>query len=198
MKAALLRAPDEAAAYGDFAEPVVSAGHDLVTLVAAGIHPSVRSLAAGRHYGATRRWPIIPGVDAVARTADGRLVFTGYLEAPYGTLAERMAAPSTMQLPLPAGASPVAIAGGLNPGLASWMPLSARAKTRARPSGAGASPTPSPTATPTGVKKSLIHDVDGVIQITPVAISHALNVTGPIFVRPFRGSRVSGSSMASP
>jgi hypothetical protein len=44
------------------------------------------------------------------------------------------------------------------------------------------------------VKKSLIHDVDGVIQITPVAISHALNVTGPIFVRPFRGSKVSGSS----
>jgi NADPH:quinone reductase-like Zn-dependent oxidoreductase len=127
MKAAILRAPDEAAEYGDFAEPVVSVGHDLVTLVAAGIHPIVRSLAAGRHYGATSGWPIIPGVDAVARTADGRLVFTGYIDAPYGTLAERMAVPSTMQLPLPAGASPVAIAGGLNPGLASWMPLTARA-----------------------------------------------------------------------
>ncbi|MGO8946730.1 MAG: hypothetical protein ACLQUY_03505 [Ktedonobacterales bacterium] len=63
-------------------------------------------------------------------------MYTGYVEAPYGTLAERMAVPSTMRLPLPAGANPVSIAGGLNPGLSSWMPL----KTRAAEIGALAGP----------------------------------------------------------
>jgi NADPH:quinone reductase-like Zn-dependent oxidoreductase len=63
----------------------------------------------------------------VARTRDGQLIYTGYVEAPYGTLAERMAVPARMRSPLPANADPVRVAGGLNPGLSSWMPLHARA-----------------------------------------------------------------------
>ena len=114
-------APGQAPRFGDFAEPVVTAGRELAELVAAGIHPVTRSLAEGRHYGSTDGYPLIPGVDAVARTADGTLRYTGYTEAPYGTLAERMAVPGGMRLP--AGAEPVAVAGGLNPGLSSWMPL---------------------------------------------------------------------------
>lgn len=62
----------------------------------------------------------------MARTADGEVIYTGYVAAPYGTLAEPMAVPGGMRLPLPAGADPVAVAGGLNPGLSSWMPLLAR------------------------------------------------------------------------
>lgn len=127
MKAAIVSAPGSAPAYGEFAEPVVSEGRELVSLVAAGIHPIVRSLAAGRHYGSTDTWPLIPGVDAVARTADGVLIYTGFVEAPYGTLAERMAVPAGRRLLLPTGADPVQIAGGLNPGLSSWMPLKMRA-----------------------------------------------------------------------
>jgi NADPH:quinone reductase-like Zn-dependent oxidoreductase len=127
MKAAVVRTADAAPEYGEFDEPLVREGRELVELVAAGIHPVVRSLAAGRHYGSTDAWPLIPGVDAVARTADGALIYTGFVEAPYGTLAERMAVPAAMRLPLPTGADPVQVAGGLNPGLASWMPLQARA-----------------------------------------------------------------------
>jgi len=111
--------------YADFDEPVAGEGREIVELVAAGIHPVVRSLAEGRHYGSTGSWPLIPGVDAVARTADGSLVYTGFVEAPYGTLAERMAVPASLGQPVPEGADPVQIAGGLNPGLASWMPLQA-------------------------------------------------------------------------
>ncbi len=121
MKAAVMDAPGQPPRFGDFAEPVVTAGHELADLVAAGIHPVTRSLAEGRHYGSTDGYPLIPGVDAVARTADGTLRYTGYIQAPYGTLAERMAVPGGM--PLPAGAEPAAVAGGLNPGLSSWMPL---------------------------------------------------------------------------
>ena len=126
MKAAILHAPDGTPEYSDFAEPIVREGRELVTLVATGIHPVVRSLATGRHYGSTGAWPLIPGIDAVARTVDGTLVYTGYVEPPYGTLAERMAVPSTIRFQLPADADPVSIAGGLNPGLASWMLLKTR------------------------------------------------------------------------
>ncbi|HEX7267384.1 MAG TPA: zinc-binding alcohol dehydrogenase family protein [Streptosporangiaceae bacterium] len=126
MKAAVKRTPDTPPGYGDFPEPVAGEGREIVELAAAGVHPIVRSLAEGHHYGSTGTWPLIPGVDAVARTPSGTLVYTGYVEAPYGTLAERMAVPATMQLPLPQGAEPARIAGGLNPGLASWMPLQSR------------------------------------------------------------------------
>jgi NADPH:quinone reductase-like Zn-dependent oxidoreductase len=125
MKAAVIASASAPPAYGDFDEPIVREGRELVQLVATGIHPIVRSLAEGRHYGSTGLWPLIPGVDAVARTADGTVVYTGFPEAPYGTLAERIAVPA-FGLSLPEGADPLPIAGGLNPGLASWMPLQAR------------------------------------------------------------------------
>jgi len=123
MKAAVLRGPGSVPEYADFEEPPVQSGRQVVDLVAAGIHPVVRSLAAGRHYGSSGMYPMIPGVDAVARTADGGLVYTGFVQFPYGTLAERMAVPATMKLPLPDGAEPARVAGGLNPGLSSWLPL---------------------------------------------------------------------------
>jgi NADPH:quinone reductase-like Zn-dependent oxidoreductase len=123
MKAAVLRGPDGIPECADFDEPPVPSGRELVELAAAGIHPVVRSLAANRHYGSTGTYPLIPGVDAVARTADGTLVYTGYVQPPYGTLAERMAVPIAMKLPVPEGVKPESVAGGLNPGLSSWLPL---------------------------------------------------------------------------
>ena len=126
MKAAVKHTPEDAPSYGDFPEPVAGEGREIVELAAAGIHPLVRSLAEDGHYGSTGTWPLIPGVDAVARTAEGTLVYTGFVEAPYGTLAERMAVPATLRQPLPGSAGPAQIAAGLNPGLASWMPLRSR------------------------------------------------------------------------
>jgi NADPH:quinone reductase-like Zn-dependent oxidoreductase len=126
MKAAVLRSPGGVPEYAGFEEPPVPPGRELVELAAAGIHPVVRSLAAGRHYGSAGSYPLIPGVDAVARTAGGGLVYTGHVQSPYGTLAERMAVPATMKLPLPAAAEPERVAGGVNPGLSSWLPLRSR------------------------------------------------------------------------
>ncbi len=120
-------APDATPEYGEFPEPDVGEGHELVELVATGIHPFVRSVAEGRHYGSAGTWPLIPGVDAVARTVGGDLIFTGFVHPPYGTLAERMAIPGAMRFALPSGADPIAVAGGMNPGLSSWLPLKARA-----------------------------------------------------------------------
>ncbi|MHA7985418.1 zinc-binding dehydrogenase [Rathayibacter sp. CAU 1779] len=126
MKAAIIESAGSAPVYGDFAEPETSDGRELVSLVAAGIHPVVRALATGSHYGSHGLWPAIPGVDAVARTKDDTLIYTGFVAAPYGTLAEQMAVPAALRLPLPAEADPVQVAAGMNPGLSSWMPLNAR------------------------------------------------------------------------
>src|SRR5262245_12873486 len=126
MKAAVVASPGAKPQYKEFPEPVVADGERLVELVAAGIHPVVRALASGAHYGSEGVYPMIPGVDAVARTSDGALVYTGFVKAPYGTLAERMAVPSRFQMELPQGADPIQIAGGVNPGVSSWMPLTVR------------------------------------------------------------------------
>jgi NADPH:quinone reductase-like Zn-dependent oxidoreductase len=126
VRAALVKAPDAVPEYGEFADPSAEEGYELVELVAAGLHPIVRSLAAGRHYGSTGSWPLIPGVEAVARTAAGELIYTGFVRPPYGTFAERIAVPKRMRIALPTGADPVQIAGGVNPGLSSWLPLHAR------------------------------------------------------------------------
>jgi len=127
MKAAIVKSPGATPEYGEFADPSVEDGYELVELVATGLHPIVRSLAAGRHYGSTGAWPLIPGVDAVARTPSGDLIHTGLVNPPYGTFAQRMAVPKKMRVPLPSAADPVKIAAGLNPGLSSWLPLNARA-----------------------------------------------------------------------
>jgi NADPH:quinone reductase-like Zn-dependent oxidoreductase len=126
MKAAILEAPNAVPVYGDFADPTAGPGTQVVELVAAGIHHVTRSVAAGRHYGSDGAYPLIPGLNAVARTGDGQLVFTSSSPPPYGTFAERIASPDAMRFPLPDGAPPAAVAAGINPGLASWLPLQAR------------------------------------------------------------------------
>ena len=123
MQAAVVFGAGEVPRFSEFAEPQVEPGHEVVTLVAAAIHPVVRSKASGAHYSSAGAFPLIPGVDAVARTADGTLVYTGGVEEPYGTFAERISVPSRVMAPLPEGADPVAVAAGMNPGMASWMPL---------------------------------------------------------------------------
>jgi NADPH:quinone reductase-like Zn-dependent oxidoreductase len=126
MKAAVIDAPGGSAHYGDFAEPGEQDARQVVELVAAAIHPIVRGLASGRHYGSSDQWPLVPGVDAVVRSAAGVLAFSGYPQPPYGTLAERISVPSFLWNPLPEGADPARVAGGMNPGMASWLPLNAR------------------------------------------------------------------------
>jgi NADPH:quinone reductase-like Zn-dependent oxidoreductase len=126
MKAAILYSADSLPVYGDFAAPAPGPDRQIVELVAAGIHHVTRSVAAGRHYGSGGPYPLIPGLNAVARTADGQLVFTSSAPPPYGTFSELIASPDAMRFPVPAGAQPEAVAAGVNPGMASWLPLKAR------------------------------------------------------------------------
>lgn len=126
MKASVVASPGKVPQYTDVPDPAVAEGHELVDLVAAGLHPIVRGLASGGHYGSSGTWPMVPGLDAVARRGDGTLVYTGGVTPPDGTFAERMSVPTAFRFPLPEGADPAQVAGGMNPGMASWMPLVSR------------------------------------------------------------------------
>ena len=62
MNAAIVTAFDAPPRYGSFADPVAQEGEVLVKVIAAGLHPIVKSLANGTHYGSTGELPFIPGV----------------------------------------------------------------------------------------------------------------------------------------
>lgn len=128
MHAAVVRAFDAPPTYTTFPDPAPEPGEVLVTVTAAGLHPIVKSLANGTHYGSTGELPFVPGVDGVGRLDDGTRVFFGAARPPYGTFAERSVAGGRMCFPLPDGLDDATAAGIANPGMSSWVALMARAK----------------------------------------------------------------------
>ena len=128
MNAAVVQAFDAPPRYASFADPVAQEGEVLVTLTAAGLHPIVKVLANGTHYASTGELPFIPGVDGVGRLEDGTRIYFGAARSPYGTFAEKALAAPWMRLPLPAGLDDATAAGIANPGMSSWVALTARAR----------------------------------------------------------------------
>jgi NADPH:quinone reductase-like Zn-dependent oxidoreductase len=128
MNAAVVTAFDAPPIYTTFADPVPAAGELPVTVTAAALHPVVKLLANGSHYGSTGELPFIPGVDGVGRLADGSRVYFGIARPPFGTFAERALAASWMCIPLPAALDDDTAAGIANPAMSSWVALTARAK----------------------------------------------------------------------
>lgn len=124
MRAVVINSAQAEPVCEDFAEPQPQPEEEVFSLVGAGLHQIVRSLATGAHYSSEGAFPNVPGVDAVARAADGRLVYTGWIRPPWGTMAERMAA--RMGIEVPASADPLAVAAGMNPAMSGWLPLSRR------------------------------------------------------------------------
>jgi NADPH:quinone reductase-like Zn-dependent oxidoreductase len=126
MRAAVVNAPEVPPVCAEFPDPEPRPGQEPLHLVGAGLHHVVRGMASARHYGSDGAYPLVPGVDAVARTGDGRLVYTGFTRPPWGTMAERLVTP--FELELPAGADPLEVAAGMNPGMSGWLVLAARIK----------------------------------------------------------------------
>jgi NADPH2:quinone reductase len=128
MRAAVVRAFNAPPSYSTFADPVAGEGELPVTITAAGLHPIVKSLANGTHYGSEGELPFVPGVDGVGRLEDGTRVYFGGLRNPYGTFCERGVAPNWLSIPLPDGLDDATAAGIANPAMSSWLALTARAK----------------------------------------------------------------------
>jgi NADPH:quinone reductase-like Zn-dependent oxidoreductase len=128
MNAAVVQSFDAPPCYTTFAEPVAAEGERLVSVTAAGLHPIVKALARGTHYGSSGELPFIAGVDGVGRLEDGTRVYFGISRSPFGAFSERSLASSWMCLPLPDGVDDVTAAGIANPAMSSWAALTARAK----------------------------------------------------------------------
>ena len=128
MNAAIVEAFDRPPRYAEFADPVPSEGELLVTVTAAALHQIVRALAAGTHYGSTAQLPFVPGVDGVGRLPDGRRVYFGRTQDRYGTFAELSITLPFLTLPLPDSLDDATAAAMMNPGMSSWVALTARAQ----------------------------------------------------------------------
>jgi len=128
MKAAVVEKLGTAPRYKEFVEPVAEPGEKLVRVTAAGLHPIVKGLAAGSHYGSTGELPFIAGVDAVGKLDDGTRVYFGTMRKPFGTFAEIAPAPEWITLNLPDELPDETAAALANPGMSSWAALKYRAK----------------------------------------------------------------------
>jgi NADPH:quinone reductase-like Zn-dependent oxidoreductase len=126
MHAAVVRSFDHPPRYEEFATPQPAGGEVLVDMLAAGLHPRVRSGANGTHYTSDGQLPMIPGVDGVGRLPDGRSVYFVAGDGVPGTMAEQAVLDPRRAVPLPENADPVIIAAAMNPAMSSWVALRRR------------------------------------------------------------------------
>jgi NADPH:quinone reductase-like Zn-dependent oxidoreductase len=127
MHAAVVTSFDEPPHYQPVDVPTPGDDHlVLVDILAVGLHPRVRTDAAGRHYTSSGKLPMIPGVDGVGRTADGtRVFFVSDDELP-GSMAEKAIIDVRRSVPLPHDADVEKIAAAMNPAMSSWVALRRR------------------------------------------------------------------------
>jgi NADPH:quinone reductase-like Zn-dependent oxidoreductase len=128
MNAAVIESYSNPPRYKNFADPVAQSGEHLVKVVAAGLHPIVKSLANGSHYGSTGQFPFVAGVDGVGRLEDGTAVYFGVARPPFGTFSELSLAGDSLLTPLPKGLDEAIAAAIANPGMSSWVALKSRAR----------------------------------------------------------------------
>jgi NADPH:quinone reductase-like Zn-dependent oxidoreductase len=112
--------------YETFDTPQPSADHDVtVRVLAAGLHPRVRSQADNSHYTSTGDLPLIPGIDGVGRLPGGQLAYF-VPDTTIGSMAEQTVIDSRRSVELPEDADPVLIAAAMNPAMSSWIALRRR------------------------------------------------------------------------
>jgi NADPH:quinone reductase-like Zn-dependent oxidoreductase len=86
----------------------------------------VRSSADGSHYESTGELPLVPGIDGVGRTDDGRLLYFVLPDTVHGSMAQRVVVDRRRSAVLPRDVDPVTIAAALNPAMSSWIALRRR------------------------------------------------------------------------
>ncbi|WP_433219467.1 quinone oxidoreductase family protein [Dactylosporangium sp. CS-047395] len=127
MRAAVVSSFEAPPRYQEVAEPV-AAGRDemVVEVLAAALHPRVRSQADGSHYTSTEELPLVPGIDAVVRDPKGRIRYTVLDDTTLGTMAERTVIETDRSVVLPDHIDPVQVAAAMNPVMSSWVALRRR------------------------------------------------------------------------
>lgn len=123
MRAAVVTTFGEHPTWREHPAPVAAEGEVVVDVVAAGLHPRVRSQADGSHYTSEGALPLVPGVDGVARFPDGSIRYFAVTDDRHGSMAEQVAVDPRASVVLPDGADPVVVAAGVNPVMSSWVAL---------------------------------------------------------------------------
>jgi NADPH:quinone reductase-like Zn-dependent oxidoreductase len=113
--------------YSEHPEPIAHGkGEVVVDVLAAGLHPRVRSQANGSHYTSTGELPLVPGVDGVVRDSEGRIRYAVLDDTALGTMAERTVIELDRSVVLSDAIDPVLIAAAMNPLMSSWVALRRR------------------------------------------------------------------------
>ena len=127
MHAAVVTSFDAPPSFRDHPEPVARGRDEMVVdVLAAALHPRVRSQADGSHYTSTDELPLVPGIDAVVRDPKGRIRYTVLDDTALGTMAERTVIETDRSVVLPDGIDPVQVAAAMNPVMSSWVALRQR------------------------------------------------------------------------
>jgi NADPH:quinone reductase-like Zn-dependent oxidoreductase len=127
MHAAVVRSFGRPPRYETYDSPE-PAGPDetLVDVLAAGLHPRVRTGASGQHYTSTGRLPMIPGIDGVGRLADGRRIYFATPDDAWGSLADQAVVDLRQTVPLPDHVDVTKVAAAMNPAMSAWVALRRR------------------------------------------------------------------------
>jgi NADPH:quinone reductase-like Zn-dependent oxidoreductase len=128
MHAAVVRSFDHPPRYEQYDTPRPNGPDEtLAEVLAVGLHPRVRSGAAGRHYTSTGTLPMIPGIDGVGRLPDGGgLVYFAVPDDVWGSMAELAVVDPRRTVPLPENADVAKIAAAMNPAMSAWVALRRR------------------------------------------------------------------------
>jgi NADPH:quinone reductase-like Zn-dependent oxidoreductase len=122
MHAAVVTEFGHAPRYQEFAAPTPTTDdEEVIDVIASGLHPRVRSQAAGSHYTSTDELPLIPGIDGVGRRADGSLAYFLLPDTVYGAMADQTVIDIRRSIPLPSSADPILLAAAMNPAMSSWV-----------------------------------------------------------------------------
>lgn len=123
MKAAVVTEWGHVPTYTDFPDPQAGDGTVPAAVEASALTNITKGLVSGMHYASDEfTLPTIPGMDGIARLADGRRVYTGAV-APYGMMAERTLISTRGLVELPPGIDSVTAAAVPNPGMSAWAAL---------------------------------------------------------------------------
>jgi NADPH:quinone reductase-like Zn-dependent oxidoreductase len=98
----------------------------LVDVLAVGLHPRVRTGAAGTHYTTATALPMIPGIDGVGRRPDGRRVYFVAGDELPGPMADQAVVDLRRAIELPDGVDVAKVAAAMNPAMSSWVALRRR------------------------------------------------------------------------
>jgi NADPH:quinone reductase-like Zn-dependent oxidoreductase len=127
MNAAVVTSFGEPPHYQQFEVPQPASDDEiLVDVLAVGLHPRVRTGAAGAHYTSTGTLPMVPGTDGIGRLPDGRRIYFVAGNDALGTMADKALADSRRIVSLPDEVDVAKVAAAMNPAMSSWVALRRR------------------------------------------------------------------------